>query len=221
MRFGERTKLFLRSCLGVGDEKRPFYLFLHLPKCAGSTINFHIQEKYSIKSLHLPTIATPILTGLNEVPWATRDWLDAYISHLPDVRRRSIRIVYGHLAYLGIHNLFRGEPRYFAFLRNPVDRVVSQYNWGFTENASIERVWGVRRQSGDIVPFREWLASSGRAKNLMVKCLSMAYSGTPSPGEWGREATYQDLQKSKQMLEQCYFVGLTENIVIFVISLMN
>jgi hypothetical protein len=40
----------------------------------------------------------------------------------------------------------------------------------------------------------------------------MAYSGTPSPGEWGREATYQDLQNSKKMLEECCFVGLTENV---------
>jgi hypothetical protein len=87
---------------------------------------------------------------------------------------------------------------------------MSQYKWGFTERAKLERVWGVCKENGDVIPFSDWVANTGRAKNLMVKCLSMAYTGQPSPGDWGRSATRLDLNNAKRMLENCRFVGFTE-----------
>jgi hypothetical protein len=113
-------------------------------------------------------------------------------------------IIEGHVCY-GIHQFFRRvESRYVVFLRDPVERVISQY--------TDQKEWKFPRES----EFDDFIVSKHRrsilADNMQVRMLA----GIPPNYEkedfaftW-RPCTKEMLESAKQNLMNCWFVGYQE-----------
>lgn len=111
------------------SQPKPFaVIFVHIPKCGGTTVNNHFYDNYHprrICELYVPgrhapdgraiTIDTTGIPELDEF----RDRLSQY--------QREYDCVLGHMPY-GVHRFFDRPCRYVTLLRDPVKRVWSSIN---------------------------------------------------------------------------------------------
>ncbi len=136
---------------------RFLYVFMHLPKTGGTTINGHFYDHmdWDVDVVHLG------------------EWGDRYRARerRPSLQERSaeerarIRVLTGHGTYLGIHGLIEGAtPRYLTIVRDPADRIVSTYNF--------------RAARGEVGDFWSWYA--GFPRNAGVKWLRKRLGGPRS-----------------------------------------
>jgi len=88
-------------------------IFLHIPKTAGTTLNRIIEWQYN-----------PLAIFTMD-PYRIRA-TPARLQRLSERRRRSLRMVRGHL-YYGIHEFLPQGATYFTMLREPVARFFSSY----------------------------------------------------------------------------------------------
>ncbi|MBN1168799.1 sulfotransferase family 2 domain-containing protein [Candidatus Woesebacteria bacterium] len=110
-----------------------------MPKCAGTTIAYHIEKNYSkIERIYLyadSVTNTPydIASGNydeNKLPIEVLNKkVENRIKNMNKDKRSKIKILYGHHAFYGIHEFFDRQPYYFTFLRDPLERTVSMYNY--------------------------------------------------------------------------------------------
>ncbi len=140
---------------------------------------------------------------------------------------KKLKFMLGHATYYGIHNLVPGKkPRYFVFLRDPAERIVSYYNAKMLETKKV-------------IPFDDWYKN--QMKNDMVHFLDLKYKGyassrTPVPSIFmpiirklnyrtffflqtlalkfmkkTKKAELNKLENAKKLLDLCWFVGIIEN----------
>ena len=203
------------------------YIFIHVPKCAGTTIYSHIEEQYKSKSLvrlynlevlkHLENKYGDLNKYITEKGIKERwqifkkDWIADMIESMSETQRDSVRIIYGHLVYYGIHELFNKEARYFSFLREPISRTISHYNFHLSlPLVERKKFFKVMRKNGERIPFEEWVENHPVACNRMVWFLSERYIGDDL-NDHHRNPTEQDLKNAKEFLKKLYFLGFTEN----------
>jgi hypothetical protein len=90
----------------------PTLIFLHIPKTGGSTLDAIIDANYPPASIF--SVQSPI-----------RDSLAAFRA-LPPAERERLRVIRGH-GVQGVHRELERPCAYATLLRDPVDRVLSQY----------------------------------------------------------------------------------------------
>jgi len=96
------------------ENKKPIYLFMHLPKTAGTSMRNLLERNYDRDQL---------LYVYQEPPGVSLDTIKAYDKNRLD----KVRVVYGHFPF-GIHKLVDDYPiQYITMLRDPVQRVISTY----------------------------------------------------------------------------------------------
>ena len=86
--------------------------FIHIPKTGGTTLNAIIDSQYDSKFI-FSTVQSFIINPESEYPLVPN--------------KTQIRIVKGHFSF-GYHHLFEEAFTYVTVLRNPVARVISDYN---------------------------------------------------------------------------------------------
>jgi hypothetical protein len=91
-------------------------IFLHIPKTAGRTLESVLDRNFSQSSQFDLNSWTSV--------WDRADELKS----LPDSDKKAIRLIRGHYPF-GIHSYLPGEVKYFSFLRSPVERVASLYEY--------------------------------------------------------------------------------------------
>lgn len=97
----------------------PLLLFVHIPKAAGSSLGDVIHRQYppgTIFQLHGRTWQDSV-----------RDFLA-----LPEEERRRYRVVAGHMDF-GLHEHLPVETAYLTMVRDPVERVISNYHYVLRE----------------------------------------------------------------------------------------
>lgn len=101
----------------AGSAKSPegTVLFVHVPKTAGSTLNWILRWQYRRDER---CVLRRIFTRL-DLP------LEEYANLLPE-RREKLRIISAHMAF-GLHDHIPGATTYVSILREPAARVVSAY----------------------------------------------------------------------------------------------
>jgi hypothetical protein len=87
-------------------------IFLHIPKTAGSTLNKIIDHQYK---------QTSIFTR-HYFP----DEFNDEFRKLPEERRKKIRVLKGHM-FFGLHEYLPQPSTYITLLRDPVERIISNY----------------------------------------------------------------------------------------------
>jgi hypothetical protein len=195
--------------MATHTEDSALYLFLHQYKTAGTTLWNHLSPNFPGGSqlfLSGERIGLDISKrdGHPAVPGFIRDRVDEYVVHHSDARTR---LLMGHFVYPGIHTLIPGskEPRYFTFLRHPVERVVSLY-W-FLKYASdsywhhelVEANWSLDQW---LDGSRALWARNGQTRHLLI--------GTHEKACLERELDPQLVSDAMRTLDEFWFVGLTE-----------
>src|SRR3990170_2485204 len=93
----------------------PVIFFVHIPKAAGTSLARIIESQYSRGSIY-------------QIPEAPRAEVARAFESLPS----KVKIVAGH-APLAMRSHFPAPVRAITILRNPVDRVLSLYNYMLRE----------------------------------------------------------------------------------------
>jgi hypothetical protein len=205
------------------ETKMCLNIFVHIPKCAGGTVKRHIEWEYRENERFHPhikykDIMMKVLNSAEQAEWAAnatrikRSWISKYLYSLPDSQRRSIRCIYGHATYYGIHEAFDQKPRYFTFLREPLARFISLYNYMLTVRVTPERLerYEILKKDGTLRSLDEWLEQTNIGQFSMTNFLSQVYD-TEDLLQSFCAPSQKELETVKNMLRDFYFVGLTEN----------
>jgi hypothetical protein len=111
---------------------KPTLLFMHIPKTAGTAFREAALESYKQA----------------EAAFIYRDppGFAVELRDMPEEQLAGLRFVVGHFVY-GLHDGIPNHCRYFTILRNPVDRVWSQYTHWLREGSDVVRAEDGRRRS--------------------------------------------------------------------------
>ena len=96
----------------------PRIFYIHIPKCAGTTLHHIIEQQYEPEEIYtVPAV----------------DWQEDCYNDLrdkwPAEKKKRIRVVKGHMLF-GWNTAFLPDPStYITFLRHPVERITSLYNF--------------------------------------------------------------------------------------------
>jgi len=100
----------------MNNSPEPLTIFLHIPKTAGMSINWIIDQLYTPESVFL-------------LDW-TKSFTDAINGYyeLPTGQKKQIRIIRGHMVF-ALRHLLPSNAQYFTLLRDPVERMISHYTF--------------------------------------------------------------------------------------------
>ena len=187
----------------ITDNKDVLYIFLHIPKCAGTTFAEHL--KYNFQQGTLLNIGPSL-----HRPFEERSEVDAYIRSLHPKRKEKIKVISGHSVYFGIHEHFQRPARYITFLRDPLWQAISLYNYFMEHYDFVTRNDHGGKFSNDNgeLTFEKWQHVFDI--NMQISAL-LNYRINNQIGLHGDIKINEDhLEKAKQVLDRFYFVGLTE-----------
>jgi len=167
-------------------------IFLHLPRCGGTTFSYIIRNQ---KQYHSSICS-----------WTTSG-LDGFYCNLSDLsveEQKRIEIIYGHM-FFGVHKkLPQTTYTYVTFLRNPIERLISSYyfNRELIPDMNLRNMFN-NMTLNDYITDTHWNLNNdpgawpGSTVNLLTRMLS------------GK--TEEDLETAKNNLVN-YFsvVGITE-----------
>ncbi|GEM_PF-1226575 len=198
------------------------YCFLHIPKTAGSTFRLHLEKHFSTEE-RLPVYYVEEFHNLvSNTPeyFSERADIDSYLSSLSTEQKDKIKCIYGHQVYYGIHRHFEGEFRYVTFMREPIKRNISAFNFyhhSFITNPK-EPAWNKSRnyrdswqwisetltKDGAFITFDEW-TNNTEWSNFVLKFLEH------------RNFITVDTNKDTNLVDpfkQFYFVGVVDNFTV-------
>ena len=92
------------------------HFFLHIPKVAGTTLIQILRQSYRKENHYFYDTRKP-------------DACIEQLVHLSERKKNRIKVVSGHFSF-GFHEYFGNDNfKYFTIMRNPVERVISHYNY--------------------------------------------------------------------------------------------
>lgn len=180
----------------------PRIFFIHIPKCAGTTLHHIIEQQYEPEEIYT----------VPAVDWQEDCYYDLKDKWSSDMKKR-IRVVKGHMLY-GWHTAFGDDPfTYITFLRDPVDRIASLYH--FSKNSNGAHYLAQEAEKYSLAEFA--VLKHLELRNYMVRSVA----GMPS---WAG-----DLQLDTRVLELAFhhlardfsFVGIIERFADGIEALSN
>lgn len=197
------------------------YIFLHIPKTAGTTFNFHalknLPEEEGIDLDRIdPALNKNIYRRINFNKTNIKKYADRAIKKIPKKDRKNVRLIYdSHFAYYGIHKHFLREPRYFTFIRNPITRTISTFNYLSTlyyledgKGKDKKLYQTLLLVKGRYPSFEEWYSDKFDKYNWTMLTMP-TYRILQSIGmlEKGKIS----MRSVKKMFNKLYFVGTTQS----------
>lgn len=124
------------------------WIFIHPIRSGGGTILEYLRER----------VPEDEVSFTSEIRYN--------FSNAKKLNRDKVRFMLGHATYYGIHKLVPNkEPRYFIFLRDPAESVVSYYN-------------AKMQELKEKIPFDVWYKN--QVKDDLVNFLDLKYRGSES-----------------------------------------
>jgi hypothetical protein len=190
-------------------DNRYCYLYLHIAKCAGSSIvarlsslgsqGIHLSEKCQTKEE-----ARRIFQGKMAI---------AQQAASPS----QLRVIYGHRVFAGLSSEVPRPTRLIFFMRDPVSMIVSCYNYLTTIAQDRDHPYHWRERDrmlngqGQVIHFRDWLDASA-PRNLTISFLYHAVAGDLAPGISPGSFTSEHMEVCKSAVSDAHFVGFVETI---------
>lgn len=182
---------------------KPLYAFYHVRKCAGTTLIKTMQKNLNPSEWIQLNPKGDDLTSLRYRSTAQildPDGVDVRMRCLSNEEKMNIRFIFGHRTYSDIAQIFKDrEVRFITFLRHPVERTLSHYNW-VCQKAT--------KQGRSITPFEVWLETTPAISNTMTRSFIQTFKKRDYTGFL--DVTDQSLSQAVEILKTFYFVGLTE-----------
>ena len=175
---------------------RGSWLFVHVPKCGGTSVLQTIRETY-------PQPSGLELNGDHLVE--KRVILDLYAERLTVAR-----VVYGHRVFAGLRQFMPQPARMVTVLRDPIDRAISHYNFILTRPLERQRVLGALTRNDTRVPFVDWLKEFPPAANHLVWMLFHVLSDSPSVFDFARRVGLEEYRVVSAGLRQFTHIYFAE-----------
>lgn len=198
------------------EENDYIYFFVHAPKTAGSTLGKHIEKNFTEDKKAIALY--PKRLGLNPFATKSQNYLAATENYFNNFSRKEIsqvKAIYGHTVPYGIHSIFGRPFRYFTFVRNPVKRTISFYNYYRTIYESVDKkhrnnefLQNTLLVDGRVPNIEAWLKHKYGNKNSHIALKSL-YEYYEELGFISRNADVDS--GTKELFEKLYFIGITEN----------
>ncbi|MAG02179.1 hypothetical protein CMI42_02485 [Candidatus Pacearchaeota archaeon] len=193
-------------------KKDPLYVFIHVSKCAGTSILNNILANFNEDEvIQLYSNVYPFLNKIRDI--------ENHFKLMDRSKKEKVKVIYGHVVYYGIHDFFPDrDVRYILFLRDPISRTISQYNYDRTryyllDEASRKKIfpkgendfsfdcWYDNRNN----PKRYWNSKS--FKNYIFKFLSMQCIDR----NIFENSVEDSINEVLKIMGKMYFVGIAEN----------
>ena len=176
-------------------DKQNSLIFIHMFKTAGTTLDRIIECLYPQQDIFY-------FEGRNHQE--TQKSVNS-LKHLSIQDEHRIRLVYGG-ARFGLHRYLTQPSTYFTFIRNPVERVISEYYHvlAVRHHPEHDEVVSKKMSLGDYVRSGIWLAWNGQTRYIRgaIEVLELDYGPVTLSTE--------DLDIAKANLREHFIVGLTE-----------
>ena len=113
--------------------KNKLCVFVHLPKTSGETIKRSVECALPGSAMIRTSFEYfepyfDIRTGNTEF-YQGAEHFHHYLNDLSTSQKKQVKILAGHNSYYGIHAWFLQQARYVTFLREPLSRTVSLFNF--------------------------------------------------------------------------------------------
>jgi hypothetical protein len=193
------------------------YIFLHVPRTAGTTFVHHLEKNFKEKE-RIRLYPDTLKFKRSKVFYNYNDYwkiVENYLSGFSRNQKEKIKVIYGHHLPYGVHKFFNKPARYITFIRDPIKRSVSLYNFWSTSYFN-ENPKGRKRLiykysflvDGGVVSFEKWLKQKYEEDNHLTAAISL--------GRFFTKFGYLQENKKEErsilsMLDKFYFVGITEN----------
>jgi hypothetical protein len=195
-------------------DKDYLYIFLHIPKTAGSTFSFHIQKNLKENERLLLTYDLLCINSrrppMDAQVYRNKAW--EYMSKISREEKRNIKVIYGHIVPYGIHKLFDRPARYITIFRDPVKRVKSIYKYKvglYLKDSQLERKTGDYETTllikNQVPLFKDWLSNKYNPKRGLG-----IFSMTQTLKLYGYLTT-TSVCGIKDALNKFYFIGISQN----------
>jgi 2-polyprenyl-3-methyl-5-hydroxy-6-metoxy-1,4-benzoquinol methylase len=198
---------------------RPIYLFPHIPKTGGAAfitngdISLPPSQRLRLNHTYRQFYYDPRTGAL--CFYEKEEDLNHLIQSLTQEEKEKIRFINGHDLCYGLHKQFPQEARYFLFVRDPIARTISLYNYHRYQRdflLKMEKMDEVHKRiailsdqifliDGQVPSFEEWLEKSYDAGHPFYFSMS----------RFLQNYGYLDPDGClDQMFEKFYFIGITE-----------
>lgn len=165
----------------------PAIIFVHLPKCGGTTLNRIIEWEY------------PPWRVFSVDPSFFR-WSYHRLLQWPPDRLARMKVFKGHMPF-GLHKLLPQQSTYITVLRDPVDRAVSEYYY------ALSRVVHPAHRKVKRLTLEQYIRSTSH-NNVQTKLIAGVYSGYDF---LAGKCTSETLEVAKDNLSRYFsLIGLTE-----------
>src|SRR5579875_2500135 len=166
-------------------------VFEHIPKTAGTTFIECLEAAFPAEERFIVS---------NKPGEYERDF--EQLMRMPKSERRKLRVIAGH--FLEMFRLVEPEARYISIVRDPIQRVISEYRH-FLDDPNTNP-WA-RKQFGDHISLQDYAYHASEPNRLAKILLSANYEGLT------------DAEIKKRLHERFHVIGLTEDFISFVMYL--